>query len=244
MTIDEIKSMSETDVQKMKNEKFDIKGYTVYLVDLGEYFGYSAMVFKNNHQIEYANDYKLHHTGKTDEELKKWYLESLPRKLFTDEEIADPLKSANEFRNKRDFLINHYSLQVDRVSHFHIWKTEEERQAILKSVEGWYDDPIGLCWVKDKDFVDKHVKLWKELCDREAHAMENFDYCKSAFLYEMYNHEYGINWQADWDVLSCFCDIAYKNESTSEYLARTNFSDMQKKAYLEAKKEYFKKADL
>lgn len=242
MTIREIESMSESDVQKMENEKFEIKGFNVYLVYLGEYFGYSALVFKNNHQIYHANDYQLHHNGRTVEECKNWYLETMQNKLFTEEEIAAPLKSDDEFRQKRDFLLNYYCMQVDNVSHFHIWKTEEERQAILKSVEGWTDDPVGPCWINDKDFVDKHLKLWKELNDRKAHAMENFDYCKSAYLYEMFNHEYGINWQADWDVLSCFCNIKYKDEGTEEYLARTNFTDMQKEAYRSAKKEYFKRA--
>jgi hypothetical protein len=32
---------------------------------------------------------------------------------------------------------------------------------------------------------------------------------ESAFLYEMNNHEYAINWQADWDVCSCFGECEY-----------------------------------
>ena len=243
MTIREIENLTESDVQKMDNEKVDVKGFSVYLVDLGEYFGYSALVYKNNHHIYHADDFQLHHTGKSIEECKKWYLETIPQKLFTEEEIAEPLKSSNDYRRKRDFLINYYGMQVDYISHFGTFHNEEERQAILKKTEGMYDNYVGMCWMNDKDFVEKHEKLWETLCDREKHAMENFDYCKSAFLYEMYNHEYGINWQADWDVLSCFCKIDYKDESTSEYLERTNFTDMQKEAYLEAKKEYFKKAN-
>ena len=244
MTIREIENLSEKDVQSMNAEKFEIKGFSVYLVDLGEYFGYSAMVFKNNHQIKYANDYALHHPGKTTEECKRWYLDCLPNKLFTEDEIAEPLKSADDYRAKRDFLINLYGLQVDYISHFHLFKNESESQefkAYLKKVKGMYNNPVGFCWMYDKDFVDKHVKLWETLKERELHAMESFDYCKSAFLYEMFNHEYGINWQADWDVLSCFCDIEYKDEGTHAYLERTNFSDMQKQAYLAAKSEYLEK---
>jgi len=241
MTITEIENLSELEVQKMASEDLNIKGFSCYLVDLGEYFGYSIMVFKNNHQIKYANDYALHHPGKTNEECKAWYLERMPNKLFTEEEICEPLKSADDYRAKSDFLTNLYGLQVDYISHFHCWKTEEERQKLLEETKGMYDNPVCFAWMYDKEFVEKHIKLWKTLKEREAHAMENFDYCKSAFLYEMFNHEYGINWQADWDVLSCFCRIEYKDEGTSEYLARTNFSDMQKKAYLAAKSEYFEK---
>ena len=241
MTIREIENLTESDVQKMENEKVEIKGFNVYLVDLGEYFKYSAVVFKNNHQIKYANDYELHHPGKTKEELKKWYSETMQNKLFTEEEIAEPLKSSDDYRRKRDFIINYYGLQVDYISHFGIFHNEEERQALLKKTEGMYNNYVGMCWMYDKDFVDKHVKLWQTLCDREKQAMENFDYCKSAFLYEMYNHEYGINWQADWDVLFHFADVDYKDEGTEEYLVRTNFTDMQKEAYRAAKKEYYEK---
>ncbi len=239
MNITEIENLSENDVLQLCEEKMDFKGFNIYFVDLGQYFEYSVMVFKNNHQIKYANDYALHHSGKTKEELKSWYLSTLPNKLFTEEEIAEPLKSADDYRMKRDFLLNHYGCQMDHISHFHIFHTEEERQELLRQTKNMFDNPVALAWFYDKDFVDKHVKLWETLMDREKHAMESFDYCKSAFLYEMYNHEYGINWQADWDVLSCFTNIAYKDESTSAYLARTDFTDMQKKAYLAAKSEYY-----
>ena len=95
--------------------------------------------------------------------------------------------------------------------------------------------------MKDKAFVDKHTKLWKMLMDREKHAMEDFEYCKSAFLYEMFNHEYGINWQADYDVISCFKRISYKDEGTMNYLERSGFTEVQKKAYIAAKSEYLEK---
>ena len=39
----------------------------------------------------------------------------------------------------------------------------------------------------------------------EVHeALKNKDFAEAAFLYEMDNHEYAINWSADEDVLSCF----------------------------------------
>ena len=35
-------------------------------------------------------------------------------------------------------------------------------------------------------------------------AMKDPDFAEAAFLYEMDNHEYAINWSADEDVLACF----------------------------------------
>ena len=34
---------------------------------------------------------------------------------------------------------------------------------------------------------------------------EDVEFAEAAFLYEMDNHEYAINWSADDDVLDCFC---------------------------------------
>lgn len=36
-------------------------------------------------------------------------------------------------------------------------------------------------------------------------ALKNEEFAEAAFLYEMNNHEYAINWDGDADVLSCFC---------------------------------------
>ena len=35
-------------------------------------------------------------------------------------------------------------------------------------------------------------------------AMKDEDFAEAAFLYEMDNHEYAINWDGDEDVMSCF----------------------------------------
>ena len=45
--------------------------------------------------------------------------------------------------------------------------------------------------------MDRHTKELKE-------AMKNVEFAEAAFLYEMDNHEYAINWSGDDDVLDCF----------------------------------------
>ena len=46
--------------------------------------------------------------------------------------------------------------------------------------------------------LERHTK---EIQDKLA---EDPDFAEAAFLYEMDNHEYAINWSADEDVLGCF----------------------------------------
>lgn len=51
-----------------------------------------------------------------------------------------------------------------------------------------------------KPFLDLLKRQSKEL----EEAMKNKEFAEAAFLYEMDNHEYAINWSGDEDVLACF----------------------------------------
>ena len=56
----------------------------------------------------------------------------------------------------------------------------------------------------------------------------------------MFNHEYSINWQADYDTLSVFGRITYKENATlTDYFDQLKFNDTQRLAYTAARKEYF-----
>ena len=52
-----------------------------------------------------------------------------------------------------------------------------------------------------KAFIAMLERHTKEMKDR---LKEDPDFAEAAFLYEMDNHEYAINWSADEDVLACF----------------------------------------
>ena len=74
-------------------------------------------------------------------------------------------------------------------------------------------------------------------------TLDNFDYWKDAILTEMFNHEYGINWQADYDVLSAFGNPEWRrgDKNTLEaWFKDVGFNAKQKKAYASAKEEYYK----
>ena len=87
LTIKDIESMNEGKTFIFADEKMEIKGHTVYFIDLGGYFGFSALVFADGQQIKYANDYELHHRGKSRAELRERYIKKMNASLFTDEEL-------------------------------------------------------------------------------------------------------------------------------------------------------------
>ncbi|MBR1623166.1 MAG: hypothetical protein IJ675_04585, partial [Pseudobutyrivibrio sp.] len=125
MNINEIEKLNESEVADIAIEKMVIKGFNVYFVNIEGAFGYSYLVFKNNHSIHYANDYELHHGHMVKESgrdaLRNYYIESINNKLFTDEEIAEPLKDYFDYTAKEYFLRNYHPMQVDRVSFIHIY---------------------------------------------------------------------------------------------------------------------------
>lgn len=57
--------------------------------------------------------------------------------------------------------------------------------------------------IRKKDVPD-WVKLMKRQKAELDELMEDHDIAYEAFLYEMNNHEYAINWEGDADVLGCF----------------------------------------
>lgn len=79
-----------------------------------------------------------------------------------------------------------------------------------------------------KRFVDM---LKQQVIDLKFKMIEDNEFAEAAFLYEMDNHEYAINWSGDEDVLRCF---AMKEEELDEL----GLSD----AYLRARKQHMKNA--
>ena len=246
--IDSIQSITEKEAQKMALEQTEIKGHNIYFVDFGECFGYSKLVFKDGHHIYFANDYELHHRGnsyckgKTREELKEWYIQGANNILFTEEEIAEPLTDYTEYDLKSKFLHNYYGMRTDYVSIFGKVTDETQKEFDRKTKTMTYN-PIAFAYMPDAEFVKHHIELYKTLEKAKEDMSNNYEYLKSAYLYEMHNHEYGINWQADYDTLSCFGNIEYHGYDLDAYFKELNFTDLQKQAYLDAKQQYFKETE-
>lgn len=57
--------------------------------------------------------------------------------------------------------------------------------------------------VKRVDVPDLYAMLKRHV--KETHeALKDEEFAEAAFLYEMDNHEYAINWDGDADVMACF----------------------------------------
>lgn len=244
--ITEIEAITEEKARELATEMMVIKEHNVYFVDFGKYFGYSCLVFANGHHIHYANDYALHHSGKSVKELKKWYIEALNDTLFTETEIAQPLHSYDEYSRKLQYINNYYGMREDHLSIFCINPTEKQKEEYDKAKKEKVYNPIAFAYYDNDEFVTHHIELYNKLRNAKENMTNDYEYQKSAFLSEMYNHEYGYNWQGDYDVLSVFGNITYTEESDDleRYFKQLNFTNLQKKAYREARKEYFKKTEL
>lgn len=242
--IKEIENLTEDETQEMAIEKMNIKEHNIYFVDFAGYFGYSCLVFKNNHHIYFANDYELHHHGETKEQLREIYIKKLNSILFTESEFSEPLKTYGEYIRKRDYLINYYGLQADYISAFRIFHTDNEEKEFKEKTKLMIFNPVNCSYMNDKDFVKRHIGLYNELSKAQIKSLECYDYLKSAFLYEMSNHEYGINHQGDYDVLSCFGTVNWHSYDIEAYFEDLKFTEMQRRAYMDARKQYFKEMEI
>ena len=78
----------------------------------------------------------------------------------------------------------------------------------------------------------------------EAEAMKDAEFAYGAFLYEIGNHEYHINWQSDWDVFSCFGHVEYgEDKGAGAYMDDLGFEPQTKAAFYRARKEFCRQCD-
>lgn len=84
--------------------------------------------------------------------------------------------------------------------------------------------------VKKSD-ANKVIELMKRHDKELKEAMKDDKFAYEAFLYEMDNHEYAINWSGDEDVLSCF-------GMTTDDLEKLGLQCV----YEKARREHFRKA--
>lgn len=239
--IDAIEALTEPEARALALETATVKGHAVYFIDFPGGFGYSACVFFDGRQITHANDYALHHHGEMQEELHRLYMDRLALILFTEEELTRPLADADDYERRSNFLRNYYPQRRDYVSLF-FSGSEEDRQKLLRRIEsGMIFNPIAYAYFDDKEFVRRHLRLYSALEKLNAAKKDDFDYWRGAFLAQMYNIEYGINWEADYDCLSHFGNIEYvgNENDLQNYFAQLSFTETQRSAYIEARREYY-----
>ena len=246
-TLKDIEALTEEQAYKLSEDTMLIKGHDIYFIDFPGYFGYSVCVFCNNHHIYYADDYELHYKGKSHKELKDWYIKTLAHKLYTEEELAEPITNYYDYEAKRYFLQNYYGMREDYISAFIINSTEKEEKAFERKVAKMHYNPVCYCYHKDKEFVQKCVNLRVALTKAKNDTLDNFEYWKDAIYQEMCNHEYGINWQRDYDTLSAFKNVNWYREDYDSNLEKmfndVGFNKIQREAYMAAREKYYKMAD-
>ena len=241
--IKKIESLTENEAKAMAEETLTIKDHTVYLIDFHGYFGFSRVVFFNGHHIHYANDYELHHPNKEKAQLRECLISGANNILFTEAELAEPLKDYDEYTRKDYFLRNYYSMREDYVSCFGNFSDPAFARSWERKTANMIRDDISFAYYSQEEFVKHHYQLFVTLQKRKAETVNDPEYQKKAFLREMFNHEYGINWEADYDTLSAFGNLVYHRQDDGlelqDYFDQLKFSELQRKAYFEARREYY-----
>lgn len=173
MGITEIENLTYEEAKENAQEELTIKDHDCFIMDFGEYFGYSILVFKNKKHIYHANDYELHHhwlvKERGYEELRRYYIDELKNKLFTDAELLEPCRSYSEYERKNHFLRNYWIMRYDHISMFFMG-SEVERKERKKLIDKEYPYFTWVCLshVKSHDIVetaDKYYNVLKQSFD-------------------------------------------------------------------------------
>ena len=189
-TITEIeKRLTYQQVQALAEDTMIIKEHEIFFVNLGDYFGFSALVWKNGKHIYFANLYKLHYSSaKNHEEMKQRYIISLNRKLFTDAEMMEDVTSYDEYQRKQYYLRNYYIMRFDYLSMFAIGK-EQQAKLEKRQKDYPYANNISSCYVKDKDIIDTQRKYLYILKTSLQKLIKSEDTFREMVQRELENHE-------------------------------------------------------
>lgn len=223
--IDQIRNCPERVARLLAENRAIISGHYIYFVDFGGYFGYSCLVYLNEHQLRYATETERNHYGNIPRpELYRRYTDSMRKKLFTEEELCAPLKSYKECKRRETYLRNYLGDAENRISSFGIFNNEEVRRLHKRAVEGLYYSNITFSYYEDKAFTEKLSALYEGLYKAKQNTLDDYDYWKNAFMYEYKNHE-------------CIIGDGY-DLVVSEMIRNGEFTDTQRKASEDAKQEY------
>ena len=233
-----------------------IKDHNVYMVDIETYGGLCAIAFYDGYLI-YSRVKVNHSNCKTDEELRETYIKVMNNTLYTEDELSY-VKDYDDYTVKNYFIRNYYCNRKDHLSWFYSEITKDKYEILsswIKDRDKIYEklnreiytenNNVCFCFFKseDKEFSDHIYELLKGLEKAKDESENNPDYMVSAFYYEMCNHEYCINWQADWDVCSCFDRCKYgEDKGYVEYLTEMGHPEWIP-LYIKARKKYYKAAE-
>ena len=192
--IKEIETITYAEAAEMALEKLNIKDHDCFLVDFGGYFGYSVLVFHSGKHIHYVNDYELHHSHLVKESgreaLRDYYIKEMNKKLYTDAELLEEIKSYDEYEKKSHFLRNYYIMRFDHASVFFIG-TDAEREKRKKEIEKKYPyfNSVSFCYVADPEIIATQGKYLAHLQEAYNNLKGNNDTFREMIRKELANHE-------------------------------------------------------
>ena len=193
--IGEIENMDFETAKNLASEIINIKDHTCCFINFSKPFGYSAIVFANNKQIYYANEYQLHWESiKTIEKLKERFIKNHNEKLFTETELKSPVKSYDEYKRKSYYIRNYDILKYDHMSMFYISKSgdannQDDYKKRLKAYP--FVNNISFCYMKeqDKNVIEYQTEICKFL-NSECEKLKNDNKAfRKMIAYELANHE-------------------------------------------------------
>ena len=87
----------------------------------------------------------------------------------------------------------------------------------------------------------EQIRAYLDKPNELPELLKDYEWAKGAFLYEMGNHEYHINWDGDWDVCRCFGHV--EGDDPDKYFDQLGWEPQTRRAYLDARREFYKMCD-
>lgn len=176
------------------------------------------------------------------------YINGLKYKLFTSEDMKT-VTSYEDAEYKDHWIRNYYPQEFKHYSMFCLTDSPESKLIDeLKAAKKVYTSTVCFCYFEDIYPVEQAKKMLNDLNKARENA-NTLEYWVNAFEHELYNHEYLINLQGNWDLFSAFGNVVYKGDKLegmaeiADYMKQLGiFDKMHLDAFKQAYDNYYKVA--
>lgn len=120
----------------------------------------------------------------------------------------------------------------------------EQRGLTVEDTDKVYRFDTGVFYLKTDAPIIRET--FERIGREQDEALKAYDFCKQAFLYQMWNHEYAINnYQGNWDVFRDLFGCDYQSNDWDEtlYFEEAQLTEDQQRAFYDAKHECYRECE-
>lgn len=237
---DDIKNATEQEAAAKAFAKIEFcdGDYIGYFCATQPWYKFALLVFDAETHRKIYEDLQIHHTAhynKETEEIRdattaesiEKIIKQAKNQLFTVAQLAEPLKSHDEYDKKYGFVVNHYANRYARIYAGYIGSPNAEQ---VKAAQNWHYENATMNYYENADDARAVRHILHRLAELRREKLNCYEYLKEALKDEFYNYE-------------CMYADSYDQAAEAVGVDINEMTETQTKAYKAAYREFWQEVN-